>query len=185
MNTRQRRKLSRLRKHERGTVLVLLALSVVAVLLVLGLSIDLGTAYVQHARLSQSVDAGVLAGARNTALGDAQITAIALKVAKANYQTNEPVNYTVSIPMPAPDTRRVSRSASATAKGRFASIIGKSALDLSVDGEATRYPLDMSLVLDLSYSLQRNSAFDDMQAASSALRTSKNLPTSTGLFHVI
>ncbi len=168
MNTRQRRGTSRSHKQERGTVLVLLALSAVAVLLVLSLSIDIGTAYVQHARLSQSVDAGVLAGARNTASGDAQLTAIALKVAKANYPTGEPVNYTVTITVPAADTKRVSMSATTTAKGRFASIIGKSTLGLSVDGEATRYPLDMSLLLDLSYSLQRNNAFDDMQAASTA-----------------
>jgi hypothetical protein len=32
--------------------------------------------------------------------------------------------------------------------------------------EATRYPLDVSLVLDVSYSLVRANAFDDMQAAS-------------------
>jgi len=168
MNKTQQREIARSRKHERGTILVLLALSAVAVFLVLGLSIDIGGAYVQHARLSQAVDAGVLAGARNTAAGDAQITAIALKVAKANYAGTQPATYTVSITVPAVDTKRVSMTAATTAKGRFGSLIGKSALDLSVDGEATRYPLDMSLVLDLSYSLQRNNAFDDMQAAASA-----------------
>ena len=152
--------------RQRGSILLLFALSLVTVFLILGMSVDVGTAYVTHSRLSQSVDAGVLAGARSSAQGNAKMEAVALQVAKANYVAGTPVSYAVKITTPARDTKRVSLTASTKAPNRFsASVFGAKSMNVSVEAEATRYPLDLSLVLDVSYSLQRNQVFDDMQRA--------------------
>ncbi len=152
-------------KREAGSIITLFALSVVVIFFTLGLSIDLGSAYVAQARLSKSVDAGVLAGARNTARGDVKIQDIALKIARANMVIDQPVSYSVQISSPVIDTKRVTMRATTNSRTTFAVLMGKTSLDVSAEGEATRYPLDMSLTLDLSYSLQRNNAFDDMQRA--------------------
>jgi len=154
--------------REAGSIITLFALSVVVIFFTLGLSIDLGTAYVAQARLSKSVDAAVLAGARNTARGDAQIKNIALKIATANLVIDQPVAYSVQVSSPVVDTKRVTMRAATRSPTTFGILMGKTSLDVSAEGEATRYPLDMSLTLDLSYSLQRNNAFDDMQRASEA-----------------
>ncbi len=154
------------KNKKRGSILLLFALSLVAIFLILGMSVDVGTAYVTHSRLSQSVDAGVLAGARNSSQGNAQMEAIALQVARANYTGDQPIAYTVRISVPARDTKRVSLTAKTKAANRFSTaVLGRNSTDISVAAEATRYPLDLSLVLDVSYSLQRNLVFDDMQRA--------------------
>ncbi len=153
---------------ERGSILLLFALSLTAVFLILAMSVDLGSAYITHSRLSQSVDAGVLAGARNSAQSNTKIKAIALQVARANFVGDHPVDYSLSITTPARDTKRFLMTAQTKATGAFsAAALGAGTFDVSVLGEATRYPLDMSLVLDLSFSLQRNRAFKDMQTAAS------------------
>ncbi len=146
-------------------MVTLFALSVVVIFFTLGLSIDLGSAYVAQTRLSKSVDAGVLASIRNTARGDVKLRNIALKIAEANLGIDQPVSYAVKISSPLIDTKRVSMRATIKSRTTFGVLIGKTAVDIVANGEATRYPLDLSLLLDLSYSLQRNAAFDDMQVA--------------------
>ncbi len=153
------------RSPERGSIVTLFALSLVAIFFVLGISFDLGAAYVTHARMSQSVDAGVLAGARNSAGSDAEIKQIALKVARANFVGPHPVEYSVRVTTPGIDTKRISMTATTDHPTTFAIMMGALKLDVGTMSEATRYPLDLSLVLDVSYSLQRNRVFDDMQRA--------------------
>ncbi len=154
---------------EKGVVLVLFVMTIVTVFLISGLVVDLGVAFVTTSKLSKATDAGALAGARHTSNGAYGIRAMAQKVAEANFSSgNDPTqtsNYTVNVAYPAADTIRVTVNGAAKSDVYFSRLIGKQFIDVSTIAEATRFPLDMSLVLDLSYSLQRNAAFDDMQLA--------------------
>ncbi len=72
------------RGGERGQMLPLVALSAAVLIALIGLSIDLGFAYVTKARLSKACDAAALAGMENINLG----TTTAAAVAKAEFYAN-------------------------------------------------------------------------------------------------
>ena len=71
----------RIPRHERGIVLVLFTIAMVAILGVAGLALDLGHAYLNKTRLQNALDAGALSGARtlndNTGVVAAQTAALA------------------------------------------------------------------------------------------------------------
>jgi Mg-chelatase subunit ChlD len=126
----------------------------------------MGVAYVGHGRLVKAVDAGALSGARHASGSNAEIEAVARKVAGANYSGVLPASYQVDITVPAVDTKRIAVSARTQSPALFTRIIGRESFAVAAAAEAIRYPLDMSLVLDISMSLQINRAFDDLQDAS-------------------
>jgi Flp pilus assembly protein TadG len=149
---------------------MLLVSSIILLFLVAGIAVDIGTAYVRTMALSKAVDAGALAGARYTMHGEASMREIIAKVAASNFGTGDEkdgygANYRVTIHHPSADTTRVRVDGNTTSPALFSRIIGREDMAVRVSAEATRYPLDMSLVLDLSASLDRAEAFDDMQLA--------------------
>jgi Flp pilus assembly protein TadG len=154
--------------RERGVVVVLFSFALVCLLLAAGMVVDLGMAYVTRGRLTKAVDAGALAGARESSRSNTDIETIVRKVASANYTQIEDTSYNVAITTPATDTKRIAISAATESPAVFTRIIGRESFDVVAAAEAMRYPLDTSFVLDLSYSLERNDAFDDMQDASVA-----------------
>jgi len=157
---------------QRGAVLVMFMLAAVVVFAVTGMAVDLGVAYMQRSTLAKAVDAAALAGARATSRGDLAIEDLARKVADANYHimgvASQAATYDIAITRPGTDVVRVSVSGTASSKTSFSRILGHDSLAVATTAEATRYPLDMSLVLDLSYSLERNGAFSDMQSAATS-----------------
>lgn len=157
----------RKRDEEKGVVMVLFACALTATLLALGLAIDLGVAYVASSAMSKSVDAGVLAAARYSSGTPREIEELAVQIAEANFPDNFiPVHYKATVTIPGIDTLRVRIDANSQSPALFSRIIGKEQLKVRSTAEATRYPLDMSFVLDISYSLEMNNVFDDMQVAS-------------------
>jgi Flp pilus assembly protein TadG len=157
----------KVRKGERGSVMTLGTAAVVAVLLIVGLSVDLGTAYLSRARLYKAVDAAALAAARQASVDEAEMRQIALQVARANY-SGSGVEYAVTVSAEEGDATRVTVTAECDSRTSFLRLAGMSNMRVRASGEATRFPLDMSLVLDVSYSLQASHAFDDMQQAAQA-----------------
>ncbi len=153
--------------HENGSALLLAAFSVVVMLLMVGLTVDLGGAYVTHARLSKAVDAGALAGVRHIQLTDAQVHQNVLKMVNANYRGRVPATFDVQITRPSADATRVTVAATTKAPTFFAKLIGQSNVNVAAVAAATRYPLDLSFALDVSGSLQQQGVFGDMQDASS------------------
>jgi Flp pilus assembly protein TadG len=157
------------RSNERGAVLAMMAAAIILLCLTVGISVDIGTAYVRTMSLSKAVDAAALAGARYTTRGEAEMRKIMEGVAASNFGSAEDddygANYKITITHPSTDTTRVRVDGVSVAPALFARIIGRGDAPIRVSAEATRYPLDMSLVLDLSGSLERNDAFDDMQVA--------------------
>lgn len=156
----------RFSESQRGAILVLFVLVLVVLMLCAGLVVDLGVAYVSHGRLVKAVDAGALSGARYASRTDAEIEAVVRKVASANYEGALPASYDVDITVPEADTKRIVVSARTQSPALFTRIVGREGFDVAAGAEAMRYPLDLSLVLDISYSLERNDAFDALQDAS-------------------
>ena len=132
--------------------MVLFVLVLVVLMLCAGLVVDLGVAYVSHGRLVKAVDAGALTGARHASGSDSEIDAVVRKVAGANYAGVLPASYDVDITVPAVDTKRIAVSARTESPALFTRIIGRESFAVAAAAEAMRYPLDMSLVLDISYS---------------------------------
>jgi Flp pilus assembly protein TadG len=155
-------------RKQRGAVLVLFALALVALLLGSGLVVDLGSAYVSHANLSKAVDAGALAGARYAGVDEATLRKMIDNIALANYSRGAPIDYDISIQHPGIDTTKVNVVGTTRYDTMFARLAGIDSLAMRAEAEAIRYPLDMTLILDLSGSLQQNNVFDDMQRAATA-----------------
>src|SRR5262245_4850538 len=147
--------------HERGYVLIYLALILTALLLFSGLALDAGRSYVVKAQLSKAVDGAALAAARAT--GNSESKDNAIRVFRANFP---------------PGTLGTSVSADPTAAADFfhASVdaTGKKIVDVKAavalpttfmrlahfdivtirsEAEATRRLVDLSLVLDVSSSI--------------------------------
>jgi len=159
------------KSKEHGAILALLAASLVFVFLAIGIAVDIGTAYVRTMSLSKAVDAGALAGARYTMRGETEMRQIIGDIAATNFgvadaENEYGANYSITIWHPSADTTRVRVDGTTESPALFSRIIGRDDMHVRVSAEATRYPLDMSLILDLSASLDRNGAFDDMQVAS-------------------
>ena len=152
-------------RGERGVVLVLAGVGLVVGLAFVGLFVDLGLAYVAKARLAKAVDAGSLAAARNVASGLTAMQDIAVKVANANYKPTGST-YSITIDNPSTDTTRVQMTATNEIPTMLLRLMGDKTITMRALGEATRYPLDLSLVLDVSLSLQFSGSFGDLQAAS-------------------
>ncbi len=172
MDITERIERRRRRNDEKGAVLFLLCFALVALMLAISIVVDLGIAYVSSANITRAVDAGALAAARYAGADEdnddaAALRALAIDVASNNIADNPlPVTFKASVRENGVDTLTVSLWAETKSPTLFSKVIRKDSITVSSVAEATRFPLDMSLVLDLSYSLQRNGVFDDMVSAS-------------------
>jgi Flp pilus assembly protein TadG len=155
-------------RNQRGAVLVLFSLALIGTLLSAGLAVDLGGAYVSRANLSKAVDAGALSGARYAGGNDAELKKMIENMALANYSGDSPAKYNITIEHPGTDTTRVKVAGSTQYNTVFARLAGIDQFAMQSAAEAIRYPLDMTLILDLSLSLENNDVFDDMQKAATS-----------------
>ena len=74
-------------RKERGQILMLLAILIPILIAFVGLTIDLGLAYVTKTTLSKAVDAAALTALRNLNQGQAQATSSAQSAFNVNYQS--------------------------------------------------------------------------------------------------
>ncbi len=158
----------KLASKQRGAVLVLFSLALIGTLLSAGLAVDLGGAYVSRANLSKAVDAAALSGARYAGGSDAELKKQIENMALANYSGASLAKYTITVEHPGIDTTRVKVGGATRYDTVFARLAGIDEFNMRSAAEAIRYPLDMTLILDLSGSLQTNGVFDDMQKAATA-----------------
>ncbi|MFC3468488.1 VWA domain-containing protein [Massilia oculi] len=159
--------------RQRGVVAIMVAIAMLVLLGVVGLTIDAGLAYLIKARLNAAVDSAALAGARAVTTGNnqAEQTASARAAAADFFAANIPTNYLLSAP-------RI-LSTNVTFKGGQAiidveadakmpvsimQVIGFESLTPVAAAQTIRNDLDMALVIDTSGSLSasattvRNSA---------------------------
>jgi Flp pilus assembly protein TadG len=149
------------RRKDRGQVILLLAIYLTILLMFLGLTVDVGFAYVTRAKLSRAVDAACLEAMKNLAQGQALARTLAQNTFNANYpnsglDANPPV-LTVNFTTDAYGQTMVSVSATATMRTFFMRLVPKYAtLTIRNSAEATRGKLVMTLVLDRSGSMKNN-----------------------------
>ena len=170
------KKLAQARNSEKGAILAMSALVLVILLLATGMAVDLGMAYGTSSRLSKAVDAAALAGARVSGMSNAEIEQLIQQVAAANLGGSNSISNAASFDVTidngaGQDTRRVNVVGTTDSPTFFARVVGKNEIGVASGAEATRFPIDMSLVLDVSYSLAMSGSFDDMQQASSNFLT--------------
>ena len=158
---------------ERGQMLPLVALSAAVLIALIGLSIDLGFAYVTKARLSKACDAAALAGMENINLGTVTAKAIGMAEFYANYagyaasakKTSldmAPVTPTFTFTPNTSAATQLTVSANTTIQTFFLKVLpalGDAPWGGVAAGDAaavSRGHLDFTLVLDRSTSLANN-----------------------------
>jgi Flp pilus assembly protein TadG len=163
------------RQKQRGVVLLVHALMLIATIATVGLAVDVGTIYLIKARLSAAVDAAALAAGRSVNLANTvpQAQAQATAAAKQFFSANFPAGYLNSIGTPTvtptftevtdangnpTGVLNISVTASAQAPTYFMNIFHVSSITVSDSGTASRRGLVLMLVLDQSSSM--NTAAD-------------------------
>ncbi len=147
---------------EKGIAVVYVTGMLVLMLIMAGLTIDLGRGYLLKAQISKAVDGAALAAAR--ALGHDTPRAEAIRIFRANFPANYFGTSSVTDPDTDPDffqlsydsgtgSNRVMVSASAVLPTLFMRIAGQNQLTVGASAEASRRLVDLSLVLDTSSSL--------------------------------
>lgn len=148
-------------REDRGQTLVLFALVLSSLILALGLSVDLGFAYMTKAKLSKAVDGACLTAMRNLAQGQSTATTLATNAFNANYRATSldatPPTVAITFSVDANGQTFVTVNATATIKTQFMALLPDyRTLPVSDSAQATRGKLVMSLVLDRSGSMQSN-----------------------------
>jgi Flp pilus assembly protein TadG len=150
--------------REQGVALVLVAGLLVVLLLFVGLSVDLGMAYLVKAQLIKATDGAALAAAR--ALGDEGTSAEdeAVRIFKANFPDGYLGTSFVTDPASDPDffntyydldsgSNIITIQAQATIPVTFLRLAGLGQMTVVGEGEARRRLVDLSLVIDTSTSI--------------------------------
>jgi hypothetical protein len=156
----------RLFSEERGAILAMVALLGLIILGLTGTVIDFGLGYVDKARLSRAVDAGVLAGARSLRSGQDVARGQALALANANSANMVAgASFDVGFGSNAEGENTVWMTASRPRPTFFLRAIGMDELNVGSTATAAVPPLDLVLVIDQSGSLATAGAWDDLQLA--------------------
>ena len=169
----------KLPSQNRGFVILFFCLSSIALMPIVGLSIDVVLMYFIKARLVAAADAGALAGARSLARGgsfDAQMASArstAEKFFHANFPNgallSDPGGPTLSVTVVELEdrTRRVTLEASVGAPLYFLRFVDftRSSTNVRAIGQTTRRDVNIMLVVDRTGSLQTAGACGTVKAA--------------------
>lgn len=129
------KKLIRLKKEEHGQALVFFVGILAILLAVMAFVVDVGSVYVEKAKLQNAVDAAALAGAYDlTGVGDVIAETIARGSANDYFDSN---GYEDVIPIINPDADSVTVSATKTVEYTFAQIIGLDNANVTASATAT------------------------------------------------
>lgn len=163
-------------RKERGFVLLLTVLTMLAVLPIIGMAVDIGMVFLIQTRLSAAIDAAALAGARsfNRGLDLSTQTTNAQATALKYFRANFPRGY-MGTPINDPDPtisvlvdgakRTVTVDSNTIAPLFFLRYISLNSAPVHVMGQATRGDVNVIMVLDRSGSLAQSGYCDDLIAA--------------------
>ncbi|MBI1788075.1 MAG: VWA domain-containing protein [Acidobacteria bacterium] len=163
-------------RQERGFVLLLTVLTMLAVLPIIGMAVDIGMIYLVQTRLSAAIDAGALAGARSFQRGMdlASQTASAQDTASRYFRANFPKGYLGTDPNSPDPTidvavagakRTVTITSTVTAPMYFLRYLTINSAPVTVTGQATRGDVNLIMVMDRSGSLANSGSCTPMKAA--------------------
>jgi Flp pilus assembly protein TadG len=134
----------RKKNREHGQIIPLFALMLVALILMIGLAIDLGYAYLTKAALSKAVDAACLAGMRNLGQGNSYARTVAQNAFTANYgvapsRDTAPPTVNVAFSTDANNNTLLTVSATTTINTFFIRILPQwQTLTIAASAESTR-----------------------------------------------
>jgi Flp pilus assembly protein TadG len=134
------------------------AVYLIVLLLFVGLAVDFGLAYVTKANLGKAVDAAVLTGARYSAQGQTQSSALAQSSFAMNYgnsgRDTAPPVVNVAFSTNANGNTVINVSAIATIRTFFIGLLpGYNTLNVSAAAQSVANKVEMTLVLDRSGSM--------------------------------
>jgi len=150
------------RARERGATLIFMAAGMTALFLLFAMAIDLGIGWVARSRLNKAADAAALVAVKYASQGNDAMEAAATAIGTAN---KPDARFVTTITAGANDVTVVRVEARAEVPTLFGRLAGISNFNVAAAAEVTRFPLDMSLVLDISSSMQRTNSFGKMQDA--------------------
>lgn len=157
-------------RHREGSVMLIVALSILAVVGAVGVSIDVARAQMVQSKLQNAVDAaGLAAGAT---LSTNNLTDVATKYVKANFNqgilgaTLGPVTTTLSA-----DQQVVTVSAYANVPRTVMAVFGSSQVRVDASSEITRSNagMELALVLDITGSMWTNNNYLKLRDAANQL----------------
>ncbi|HLZ66959.1 MAG TPA: TadE/TadG family type IV pilus assembly protein [Aliidongia sp.] len=153
-----RKRLSRFRRDDHGTVAVIFALSLVPFILSMGLAVDLSRAYMARAKLTAALDAAALAVGATPNLYQASQSSISTTVTNylhANFpNTNLVTIGTTTVTPITPTSSTVTVTATANVKTTFMALGGFSTVAVSSQSTvALAKNLEVAMVLDNTGSL--------------------------------
>jgi hypothetical protein len=156
------KKTAAFRRRQRGSVSIIVAVSLIALLGILGLAVDSGLGYMIKARLDAATDGAVIAAGEAVTRGSNQTeqTNNALQAATAFFAANYPAGFlgssvtagTPSIVFNA-GTVTIGMTAQASVPVSLMKILGFNVLNVSATSQAIRKTLDMAFVIDNTGSL--------------------------------
>jgi Mg-chelatase subunit ChlD len=150
------------RSRERGATLVFMAVGMTALFLLFAMAIDMGIGWVARSRLNKAADAAALVAVKYASQGNSAMEAAATAIGTAN---KPGATFVTTITAGANDVTVVRVEARSEVPTLFGRIAGVDHFAVASAAEVTRYPLDMSLVLDISSSMARTNSFTSMQSA--------------------
>jgi Flp pilus assembly protein TadG len=164
----------RLRKEEKGVVLIIFVLVLVPLLLVIAVGIDFSQTLVVKRQLANGVDAAALAIGTQRGLTDqAEMEAEAERYIKAHYPEviGTLTNYTVVRTSDDPRIAEIHVTATAEVVTNFMKLGGVETLTVSVESTVLRQDkeLEVVMVLDNSGSMGVNNKMASMQSAANKL----------------
>ncbi|RAS34606.1 TadE/TadG family type IV pilus assembly protein [Paraburkholderia bryophila] len=148
--------------RQRGSISVIVAVSLIALIGILGLAVDSGLGYMIKARLDAATDGAVIAAGEAVTRGNNQTqqTANAQQAASAFFAANYPVGFlgsTVTAGTPSivfnAGTVTIGMTAQASVPVTFMQTLGFRILNVSASSQAIRKTLDMAFVIDTTGSL--------------------------------
>jgi Flp pilus assembly protein TadG len=161
--------LKRLRRDERGSIFVMAAIMMIALLGVAGIALDMGRIYIERARLSNVADASALAAARTMRQGQTAARQQATGVAAANGfvdgQNGCRISVTFGTNAQGEQTVTVSVTSNSVQLILLKPLVDRQVMAISSQAVAGIAPIDLVLVLDQSSSLSMANAWLDLQRA--------------------
>ncbi|NYH16244.1 TadE/TadG family type IV pilus assembly protein [Paraburkholderia bryophila] len=148
--------------RQRGSISVIVAVSLIALIGIVGLAVDSGLGYMIKARLDAATDGAVIAAGEAVTRGNNQTqqTANAQQAASAFFAANYPVGFlgsTVTAGTPSivfnAGTVTIGMTAQASVPVTFMQTLGFRILNVSASSQAIRKTLDMAFVIDTTGSL--------------------------------
>ena len=144
--------------RERGFALAIVAGGLTALVLLCAVAIDLGMGWLVRARINKAVDAAALIAVKFAARGLSEMQAAAVAVGRANYP-----GATFETTITDHDDLTVVRvEGQADVPTLFGRAVGAQSFKSASAAEVTRYPLDLSLVMDISRSISQAGAWNDL-----------------------